>query len=299
MAYVKLNKEGIGEFPFAQVPSGKLLFKFKENKLYFDSDYDGKFEGKDAEPIARRKSISIPLVINEEKVSYLIQAPFGGARMIYLTCISTLEGDYNGSQINLYDKNVNGDFSDLGVDLIQVCNSPQPAVLGNLTRIDSGLFELKYENRGATVTVKPYDGPLAKLNVKTDNNRTCMMTVSHSEGKLSTDIESGKDVVLIPGEYKITRSVSYFQNLDNKRKTKDMLTGRGGTMTITEDQEVINVGAPFRMEINAVKSAKDPDAIKIHAVDIIDNSGAKHRAKLYYGNEKSSLLSFIRSGQKE
>jgi hypothetical protein len=299
MTYVRLDKDGIGKFSFDQVPSGMLLFKYKEKKLYFDSDYDGKFEGVDATPIERRKPISIPLEINGETYSYKIQVPFGNPRMIYLTCLSSLEAEYKGTKINLYDKDVNGDFSDLGKDLIKVGNAPEPALLGNLTGIGTGLYDLEYENKGTTVKLKPYEGPLAKVNVKSEENRTCKMLVSHVDGKLSTEIESGKDIVLIPGEYKITRSISYVQDPENKRKRKNMLTGRGGTMIVTEDQEVINIGAPFRMEFNAVKSAKDSDSIKITSVDIIDNTGAKHRAKLYYGNEKSTLLSFIRSGQKE
>lgn len=293
---VRLNKKGIGSIPFS---NRKLLFKFENKNIYFDSNNDGEFKGVDAKPIDRKKLLSVPITLNGVQEEYKFRANFANRRMVYLISSTALEGEYKGEKIYLFDKNLNGDFSETGVDMISFGKPLQTSVIGNVISIGPGLFNLKIDNKSLTAKVQPYDKPCAKLKIITSEKRIAQFTISHEKSKFTTAIKSGEEKTIPAGNYKIKNAICFTPDPDNKRKRKDMLSGRGGSFEVAEGDNILKAGTPVKIEFNAVKLAKNTGTIKIQSASLLDALGAKYRAQVYYAKEKSSLSSVIIAGDKE
>lgn len=293
---VRLDENGIGSIPFGD---SKLLFKYENKKVYFDSDFDGKFAGPDENPIQPGKLFSVPLKLNEAEYRYEMKVLFVRPKMIYLGSFSEMAGEYKGVKIHLIDKNLNGDFSEEGIDMVRLGDNTEPVILGDIISIGSQLLNLKIEDYGRIAEIKLYEKLKGKLKITAPEKSLAQFTISHIESKFSTSIISGEEKVIPAGEYKILRA-SYFQEgPDNKRKRQNLISGKGGILKISEGENVFKAGTPFKIEFKAVKSAKDPNTIKIQSVSLVDSLGTQYRAQVNYAKEKSSLLSFIRSGNKE
>ena len=219
--------------------------------------------------------------------------------MIYLASMSYLEGEYKGRKITLIDKNFNGDFSEVGVDMINFGTAMNPGKIEDSFRIGSALFDLKFKDKGGPLLLKPYGGPLANVRITEPEKRFTKLTIQQENSKFTTDLVPGEETFLVPGNYKIVRSVSYTLDPDDNKKYRDVLYGRGGVIKVSEGDNVINPESDLKLEFDAYKSAADNNAIKITSVSLRDIMGAKYSARLSSSKGKSKLQSFIRSGNKE
>lgn len=291
----KGNSEG--QIDFAS-PSGKLLYKIENNKLFFDINDDGKIDKSDGEGIKKGKSVSIPIKSHELEFDYVISLVFLSNNIPYVSLDTVLQGELGGKRLSIIDANMNGKFNDLMADTVLVGNNQNPAPLSPTISLDGKIYHLSFPGDKPELTIKTYNGDIGKIKLKSgkpDWEGTAML--SKTDGSFSAQINSKTETELIPGIYYVIQA-QYLKDSENKQNIS-MLYGRSKIpVTVKKGENELKIGHPFKLTFKASKSKDDIKNLKVEEATLIDAGNFVYNANLY-GTKKATLKTFIKSGDKK
>ncbi len=295
---LSLNKEGIGELPFIN-KAGKIFIKVKSNRCYVDIDGDGAFDESPEKAIKVNSKFTIPVIYNGVEHLYSIKISFITKDKIFLLGSSILKGEYMGSEIILCDRNMNGDFSDLGIDSIRINDQLNSTAIQKVHLIGKNLYLIESENKGETLKFSRYSGPIAKVKLVPPDKRSARLHITSANNSTALILTSGQEYLALPGKYNITNLRSSIKINKNSVSSEGLLTGIGGSLVLKEGDNEIKTGGPYELQFEAVRSAEDHDAIKITSVSMNGASGIIYRATYNLKKKQTFIVCSVRSGNKE
>lgn len=298
IATVKLNKKGMGELLFAN-SKGKILIKYTKSQCFVDKNNDGKFEGDDAKPIKYNSVFSVPVIYKKTKYEYEMKIPIATKKKVFIMGGSCLQGKYKGSQVTLFDRNVNGDFSENGIDKIQF-NKDIPTLIAGVVFIKKKMFSTEYKEKGTIVRFTKNNAPIVKIKVTTPNDRLVNMHISNVNGKFSTPLKSGEEVYAILGEYEILKITTIGKPTKKMPRGCNAIAGAGGLVVLKKGINTITIKGPYKLNFKAVKVTNDE--LKITFIAFEGSYGAIYNPRIGLPDKKRGKGVFscwIRSGKKE
>ncbi|MFC1496877.1 hypothetical protein ACFLS1_00200 [Verrucomicrobiota bacterium] len=293
--------------PFA-TSSGKLLFKLNGKKITVDSNCDGKIDSADGAAIAAGGKTTVCIKTHGKKLDYEIRVRYIHQKMAAINGVTILKGKYNGKDISVFDSNVNGKFNDQGKhgsDIISLGDITKRDITKQLPispifNLDGEMHNLTFADGKAELVFTPYTGDIAELTLKSGKEGWFgQMMLTKQDGTFSAVADSTRKAQLVPGKYIVAGGVIYSKGSVGYEKSQGCLFGGGEEVTIKKGGNEFKMGAPFRLDFLAYKSKRDANQLKIKKVEIIDAGGMKYSAQLYKSQQKSTLKSYIKAGNKK
>lgn len=144
-------------------------------------------------------------------------------------------GSIDGTKVQIFDRNGNGVFNDIGLDAISFGNARGAALLGSVVRVDDELFDLEVEPDGDTLRYRPFTGETGMIDVtsefalKADLESAVFSTLS---GDMSFDLSETRGPVAVPiGTYELT-----FGFVEKGSDTAKIGKGKMGNLEVDAEQ---------------------------------------------------------------
>jgi hypothetical protein len=332
---VRLGPSGEGSTPFAN-EAGKLLIRFKDGKVFCDANGDGAIDDADGEGVAppgQYRLMGMPPMLlttvkiggrDEEFPLSLFHARKG---LVVFGSGVGLRGKIGDWSVTLFDSNVNGSFSDIGIDGIRVTEGKAPAPargrsftpgsgkLGSLIAVGGELFSIELKQGGASLKLTPYAGEKATLTLETKEPVVAAaLVLAHAGGIFTCQATSNSATTLPAGKYRVQRSRLILRPPGDARSVKvlaeeflgdppsaPILMGTGNyqakPITIRPGENALPVGTPLTLEFTA-GAASDRKAFNVSDAVIIDGLGVRYSTQLQGMNAGSSVTVSVRADGK-
>lgn len=161
-------------------------------------------------------------------------------------------GKVEGIELTLIDENGNGEYNEIGTDLIVFGKSSYGVPLSKIVNINKKLYECQVSSNGEKISLTPYEGKYGILDFI--GNFKCQSKLDYAILNLDDiyiDVANDKNILLPCGIYKFwlgymqagTSHVTIKQNGMQSIEITDELNSDGRIKMTT-----INWGAPFRMD---------------------------------------------------
>jgi hypothetical protein len=171
---------------------------------------------------------------NGERFNYAIRVRGAASGGFEWSSAAVRTGTVEGVKVNLFDKNGNGVFNDVGLDAVGVGNRPGAALLGEVVRIGGTLFSCEVAADGSSIRWSPFTGELGSLDVTTDfalDAKLDAAVFSTTDGRHSFDLSDTKGPVSVPvGTYELT-----FGHVTKGSGTAQVSRGTMGTLSVTTE----------------------------------------------------------------
>jgi len=145
---------------------------------------------------------------NGERFNYAIRVRGAEGGGFEWSSAGVRTGTIQGTKVNIFDKNGNGIFNDVGLDAIGVGNRSGAALLGEIARIGTSLYSVEVAADGSTIRWSPFAGEVGKLDVTTDfalDAKLDSAVFSSTDGRFSFDLSETKGPIDVPvATYELT-----------------------------------------------------------------------------------------------
>lgn len=342
--HIVLNEEGYGETDFP-TPTGKLLIRRAGDRIVADANGDGRIDEADGEGVPAQaagpgrttpEALKVSANVAGRKAQYPLMVLYARGRHVLLAGGAVLVGKFGDLELRLFDADLDGVFGETGTDTILVRSAEEgpgaaspPAgpgasanVMGLVLNLGGELYAVRTLDGGRALRIAPYDGEKASLELAAGGTATSLsLSLAHEEDACHLQVGSGVKVSLVPGAYRVTRSLLVLKLPQEKKKEESFfgrllggLTGQGeetGTLLGTEGEDPVlltirpgenrlPVGPPLRLEFTAKAWETHNDRLEIEDPVLVGGAGERYVADLHTrGRAGSSLKGLLRSGGEE
>jgi hypothetical protein len=296
--YVELDEKGEGSVPFATA-CGELKMRLVDGALLLDRNGDGTLNEADGEPVGNGKAAEVTVKLFGSSVAYPMGIRITGGERVRLQSQMIVKGEKDGTTYELHDRDMNGSFNDRGTDMLRVNRASQ--YLAKVLKLEDELQSVTVAEDGKTLTIAPYEGPLANVALScAEEGWKSELHVTHEDGVYVGDLAAG--VPIPPGKYAIKGSRLNSVDESNGRP-KTYLYGYDRdaepTLTLKEGDNALKVGFPLELKAEAIKLEDDASRVKVVSVDLVGAAGEKYRAQVRRSKGESTLECWVRAGDKE
>ena len=179
------------------------------NKVKFDTDGDGKLD-RTIKPIVDAKTnVSTTRVVlsgktkSGEPLRYAARLRKDGSGWEWApggAMAGTITTDAGPVPIRIIDQNGNGRFDDIGRDAMIVGGNDNATLLSKTIYVDNVLHSVDFADDAKSLTLSPYDGPTAQIDMTTSFNSKAVLI---SSVIVSADGQHSFDVGAIEGPIKV------------------------------------------------------------------------------------------------
>lgn len=301
-------QNGSGEMAFPNTRS-KLKFRYKDGKLWVDSNADGRIDDRDnsvvpgnnakvlAKAIIGARQVDLPIFVNHVsnngKADSYAMVGVGGA----------MEGEINGATLRL----MFGEFSSSrtpnfrSAQFIPEGTKPSAVPAEQFSKtlaLGERLYFVDVGMSGWRVTLTPYAGPIAKVTLKlSEPTNACDLTLTNADDAKSTrTITAGKQALLVPGRYRIS---GVHLAINNDKGGHQCVSARSDDkatpLTLAQGQTTIPLGGPFKLDFTATLNGR---TIEITDASASGVSGEKYGPSASNGKDQL-FAAFIVAGGRE
>ena len=171
---------------------------------------------------------------NGERFNYAIRVRGAASGGFEWSPAGVRTGTVQGIKVNVFDKNGNGVYNDVGLDAIGVGNRAGAALLGEVVRIGSSLHAIEVAADGSTIRWSPFTGELGKLDVTSDfalDAKLDSAVFSSTDGRFSFDLSDSKGAIDVPvGTYELT-----YGHVTKGNGSAEIARGKMGTLSVTTE----------------------------------------------------------------
>lgn len=303
-AFARLDPKGEGSIPFA-TPAGKLKLRFSGNKVVADADFDGKITSTDKEKASAGMggTLSVPIKIGGRTVQYPFTVRHASRQFIVLGGAAKLTGEFGGTKLTLYDRNLNGRFDDAGTDVFEAGEAGSRGgpfgagcPFGKVLAVGGELYNAELSGGGAGLKLTRRSGPKAILRLKRPASAKMAAFVLQlaPRERFYANVTPGKDTALVPGRYIILASQCSFAP-SAQVGGQVLLYGSGGEITVKPGANELSPGPPFSLGFSA-RLSRATKQLKVADAWLTGGMGERYRAQVSSQGEKSSLEAFLLKG---
>lgn len=212
-------------------------------ELGFDTNADGTVDA-----VLGDERRSVELVVEraeDEPFRYRLDVEPRGSGWFWKPagCRTARRGD---AEISLFDLNGDGDFTDVGIDAVAV-DSASAALLSRVISIRGELLELDLREDASAATLRPFDGPRARLDVTSAYfaEGRLVYAVFASDAGYSFDFAAGCGGLDVPaGTYRFVSG-----RVESRVESARIAPGRMSPVELGPDEShVIEWGGPVCVE---------------------------------------------------
>ena len=303
-AFTRLDPKGAGSIPFA-TPTGKLKLRFSGSKVVADADLDGEITSTDKGKASAGMggTLSVSLKIGGRTVQYPFTVRHASRQFIVLGGAATLRGEFGGTKLTLYDRNLNGRFDEAGTDVFEAGEAGSGggpfgagSPFGKVLAVGGELYDAELSDGGAGLKLTRRSGPKAILRLKRPAQAAMVVFVLQLAPRESfyANVTAGKDTALVPGKYIILASQCTFAP-SAQGGGQVMLYGTGGEITVKPGANELSPGPPFSLGFSA-RLSRATKQLKVADAWLTGGMGERYRAEISSQGEKSSLEAFLLKG---
>ena len=208
--------------------------------------------------------------------------------MIALEGAAKLTGDFGGTKLTLYDRNLNGRFDDAGTDVFEAGGAESPGgplaagcPFGKVLAVGGELYDAELGGGGAAIRLAARKGPKAILRLKRPAQAATAAFVLQLAPRESfyANVTAGKDTALVPGKYMILASQCYFAPF-LQGGGQVMLYGTGGEITVKPGANELSPGPPLSLGFSA-RLSRAAKQFKVADAWLTGGMGERYRAHVH------------------
>jgi hypothetical protein len=299
--YVRL-KSGEGSLPF-NTESGSVKVRHASGKLQIDLNGDGLLDPQDGPAVGKDETFTLPIACGGKTIDVQLSVVLCRKNVVGLSSKTVLEGKVDHKVYRLVDQNVNGEYGERKLDSLLVDGGPPQPVTGVMDLSD-GLAHVRFTKNGGVMAIEPYAGPTASMLLTTSGESWHgALTLEHVDGDYICQAETGQRKSLLPGAYRVARSVLSKRASDADEATRPQTFLHGGKspgmpeVAVKSGENTLRVGAPFSLRFDGVRLDASGKRVKINSVTLAGAAGEQYRATVREGSKTSVLECAVRAGE--
>ncbi len=304
--HVRLDAKGRAEFDFP-TKTGRLLVEVAGGRVRIDSNLDGAIDKADGEGVPAAPNYMKPECLEVVVKSagrnwrYPIYVQYAKLPHLMLRGAAFLQGELDGTTVDLLDSNLDGRFDGFGVDAART-GSGRETRLARLMSLGGGLFNLAFSEDGRSLLLAPYEGSTSSVTLECEEAMQCSVTLA-AEGGARFELSKGKAHLVPTGTYRIAQvNLGLRVGSGVRGGNVASLRGQGSRRAFlaTEGDCRLRVGPPFKLEFEAYRWGDDGKGVEISdGPHLVGAAGELYTPSVYAGGESSELTVNLRSGKAE
>jgi len=157
--------------------------------------------------------------------------------------------------------------------------------------LDGKLLRLDLAADCSSIIVRPYDGPVARVTVKSDACLVGNVRFSEKNDKLrDVYLRPGREYSLIPGKYRMSLQIG-----SDEQNCLSALTKDDGPVTFTEGSNTLKVGPPVKISFDYERNGNE---VILKQLDICGVGGECYQLNREYNPDEVAEW-FVRSGDRK
>jgi len=329
-AVVSLDASGRGNIDDFPNDAGKLEVEFKDGKARLDTNGDGMINDKDDPAFVPIDMYSVRIikdkddltaVHNDKIVNLKCKTSWGqdncpvcvmtdsqvkDSREIYIRSLTSLQGrfdnfklaiipsfywicyprcDWLGLKIRPRNIALLGPDDEKDLEGCMGLEDWKPVIL-----LDGKLLCLDLAADGSFITVRSYEGPVARVTVKSDVRLFGNVRFSENDKLRGVDLKPGREYSLIPGKYRMSLQIG-----SDEQNCLSALTKDDGPVTFTEGSNTLKVGPPVKISFDYERNGNE---VILKQLDICGVGGECYQLNREYNPDEVAEW-FVRSGDRK